>query len=133
MVVTATAAHAQSCAASGSPGCSRAFYGAGTCDGQDNIPINQNAWESKPIFITGIDIAAFQVPPGGFQYVFAGNSFTPDVMAFIGNGSTQIQKTFPLGSEMLFASPGHVDLHVACATPGAQYQLEYIVYYRLAK
>ena len=80
---------------SGPPLCSLTLYGTGTCNGQDQLPLTgtnsgqgwQNPWEPFPIQIKGVAITTFQDPRkdlNQFEYIFAGNSYTPDIMAILG-------------------------------------------------
>src|SRR5690349_13371261 len=67
-----------------------------------------------------------------FEYIFAGNSYTPDIMAILGGYSQNQTVMFP-GAGFPFppiGTPGnnHVDLHVNCAGRGS-YQIYYTLYH----
>jgi len=129
---------------SGPPLCSLTLYGTGTCNGQDQLPLTgtnsgqgwQNPWEPFPIQIKGVAITTFQDPSkdlNQFEYIFAGNSYTPDIMAILGGYSQNQTVMFP-GAGFPFppiGTPGnnHVDLHVNCAGRGS-YQIYYTLYYQ---
>jgi len=122
---------------------SKTFYAGGTFSGQDQVPTmtdsrSQNAapvhgigmepWEDKPIDILGVDIVFFQ-GASYLNYSFAGNSFTPDVMRWFGQGN-------PITAGRSFAFPGksedppHIDCHVS-GQAGQNFQLFYTVYYNV--
>lgn len=124
IIYFATADRAAACAGDGSHStlCSKTFFAEGECDGADRVVVLREPWESSPIEIAGVTIALSTPAPVPTGYVFAGNSFAADVMAFqLDRGSSTIM--FPPGAG--FALPAahaggaeaHVDLHVACATP----------------
>jgi hypothetical protein len=116
--------------------CSRTFYGAGVCDGQDHLPIAEGPWEAVPIEIVGVGVALLHTAPRApdFQagYIMAGNSYSPDVMLLhLGEGSETVM--FPSGLSFFFPGkpadpPAHIDAHVACSG-GGSYQAWLVIYY----
>lgn len=98
------------------PICSKNFFFAGTCNGQDQVPIMNENWEGADIVIVGVTHTFYQVP-GGIQYVFDGNSDIPDIMLWTGAGQNYGSHSYPAGTGMLFRNNGsHVDIHVACGS-----------------
>jgi hypothetical protein len=123
--------------------CGRHFVAEGVCNGDDQLPILSPAWEDRPIRIrsvtVGLQIIGWRLRDvvRGFRpsgYIFAGNSYVPDIMALqLGPGAT----TNVLPSEIAFLLPGkgpnvdphtHVDAHVSCS-PGYSFRAWLIVYY----
>jgi hypothetical protein len=114
----------------------------GVCSGLDQLPILAPAWEDKPIRIRAVTIGLqisprwrdiiFGRPTDG--YVFAGNSYVPDIMALhLGPGTV----TNVLAPEIAFLLPAkgptvddhtHVDTHVNCQA-GYHFRAWLIVYY----
>jgi hypothetical protein len=118
-MTTLSGAHA-GCGGTDATYCSKGFYGRGTCNGIDQLPIFEQPWEHAPIEILAVSISLRADIPPGSGYVFAGNSFDPDIMAFqIGTGATT--RTFMPGHAFVLPAAGpnapHIDLHVSCTTP----------------
>ena len=120
--------------------CTKNFYFAGTCNGQDTNPyLNDGVaintplappWEPVPISIEDIWITFIQAPPT--YYAFAGNSYAPDIMTWMTSGGTHHR--LPSGMQMPFPASGtaggpHLDLHISCTPAGAPYQGFYTVVY----
>lgn len=117
--------------------CSRNFYASGTCDGQDQLAMLAGPrvaatqmvqpWEPVPITIVGYQIVLFE---GAMQYVFAGNSYTPDIMGWLGSGQSAHGDFYPAGTGFAFPAAGadvHLDLHFSCRT--GSFQGFYTVFY----
>lgn len=120
--------------------CSKAFFATGLCDGADQLAILAQPWEKRTIEIVGValsfssDLADPRQWP--FGYAFAGNSFEPDVMNYLGREGSQTVM-FPPGSFFQFPGsnepePPHVDLHLNCKA-GAHYAGMLVLYYRFAE
>jgi hypothetical protein len=128
---------------------SATFYAAGTYNGQDQVPKLTNAagqpaaplggvgiepWEPVSIGVACVDIVVFENATD-LNYAFAGNSYSPDVMRWLG-----LPNPIPAGASFPFpardpaatAAP-HLDCHVSGAHGPTgvyrQYQLFYTVYY----
>src|SRR6516165_6384769 len=125
----------------GPPTCSLTVIGRGACTGQDQLPlVDTNApgkgweepWEPYPILFKAVSILILQEPqdlgtPTVFRYIFAGNSYTPDIMAEFGAYATsQIVQIpgngmpFPAQGQQTWPGGNHIDLHVNCV--GGSYQ-----------
>lgn len=103
------------------------IYGQAPCDGQDHLAAWTYGWTNQPITVTGVEIAV-QQGSDYLQKAIAGNSFTPDVMAWLGQymshtKAENLSFSFPPAYSPAPVSPGlqgyhHIDLHVSCR-PGA--------------
>lgn len=105
------------------------FYASGPCNGQDYVVV-QNAWLPNPIHIVGVEITVFEGWEG-LQYAFAGNSWSPDTMLWLGPMSAHGDHFYPQGLGFAFPMAGtptaHVDLHWDCV--GNKFQGQEIIYY----
>ena len=101
--------------------CTKTFHGQGKCDGKDQLPILEDLWEPEPISIVGTSIRWWASSDVHVNYVFAGNSYTPDVMNWLGGpGASTVM--FPAGLVMPLGPKKHVDLHVSCYPAGVEFQ-----------
>jgi hypothetical protein len=120
LTLSAMPAYAASgCGGGGWTYCSKYMHGAGLCDGADQVPILQPAWEPFSIEILSVTVALRTGLGLGWAYAFAGNNDDPDVMLFqAGAGSTT--KQFKPGHAFTLRPAGpnapHVDLHISCST-----------------
>lgn len=119
--------------------CEQHFSAEGSCSGIDQLPIVETPWEKTAISIRGVTIAFLA---GGISsgYVFAGNSYNHDVMAWLDPVHEGIvRQWFPAG--LAFQFPGlaqesasarsRIDLHVRCGPKGASYEAYLILYYSM--
>src|SRR5207248_2990905 len=84
---------------------SKTFTANGLCDGHDQVSILAEPWESAPIAIVGVAVGLELDVPTPNAYVFAGNSYVPDVMALrIGAGSESVM--YPAGHAFPFPGLG---------------------------
>jgi hypothetical protein len=117
--------------------CNALFVGSGQCSGLDTLPIYYTAWETRSISIRGVKIHFWPYGNVLSGYAYAGNSYTPDIMASIdlSRESTNQNPWFPDGLSYQLPSssaPGghHVDLHINC-TPSVGYAVWMLVYYTI--
>jgi len=139
------AAAADNCRDSGSPMCSRTFYGAGTCAGGDQLVALKDGspevtanllvppWENEAISIIGIEVVIFETPRY-IAYVYAGNASSPNQMMWMGPQQTHDRVFYSNGLGFRVApigTPGHhhIDLHISCT--GGPFQLYYTLYYTM--
>jgi len=124
---------------------SKSFYVHGTGNGGDQLPIWEingasqapvhgvgvEPWESVSINIVGVGVSFFE-KPANLQYVWIGNSFSPDLMLTMGYGVHDKEVFYPNGITFPFpassANPPHIDAHV-CANAGQSYQINVVLYY----
>ena len=132
------------CRATGTEMCSKTFYGGGTCNNVDQLPILETPWEDRAIRIVGVSFTIEMQKPGFFKRTFnkpekayssAGNSHSPDIMmTMMGEGTTP-SPFFPAGTYFSFpgkkdAEDPHVDLHVQC-TGGRAFGAIMTIFYQL--
>ena len=118
--------------------CSQIFYGSGVCDGTDQVPILERPWEPVAIEIVGVTVGLKIWGAGERGYIFAGNSYSPDVMLFhVGEGSETVM--FPKGLSFYLPPKAahvdasvHVDEHVLCWGDKAYYAW-LVIYYTLKR
>lgn len=100
---------------------SKTFYATGQCTGVEQVAILQPPWESAPIRIVGIGIGLQLDSLPSNAYIFAGNSYVPDLMALhVGAGSETVMYPAKSGFALPAADvdpASHVDAHVSCSTP----------------
>ncbi len=114
---------------------------SGKCTGGDQVAILMPPWEPSPITIRAASASGIVQSVGHpvALYVFAGNSFTPDVMAgkVFGAGADQAAATaaqsFPVDAGMpLDTEPAsHIDAHLWCLPVGAAFQVSETVWYTI--
>lgn len=135
--------------------CSKTFLATARCDGQDqlasiarnhcplgpkacyqcesgeNCPLIE-AWEPTPITIVGVEITILE-GSNALQYVYAGNGYHPNQMAFLGAGQSHTRQFFPPGTGFKLppsGTLGYINLHVSCLPQAAaQVQAFYTLYY----
>lgn len=112
---------------------SHTIFASGPCTGQDVVGAADYGWEPGPITVLGAEIVVMG-DTTDLQYAFAGNSYTPDVMVWLGTGMNRVVNMFPSGTGMAFPAentpeaqpaPGlkplhHIDFHYSCAVPPGQ-------------
>lgn len=104
---------------------------SGTCNGLDQVA-QYMPWESIGIKIIGVEIAVSEI--SNQQYIYAGNSYVANKMAWLGKNDTHHANWFPSGSFFYFPPIGtngspHVSLHVACGGSGT-FQVNITIYYQ---
>ena len=95
-------------------------------------------WEPVAIEIVGVTVGLKIWGPGERGYIFAGNSYSPDVMLFhVGEGSETVM--FPKGLSFYLPPKAahvdasvHVDEHVLCWGDKAYYAW-LVIYYTLKR
>src|SRR5262249_32704149 len=96
LLISSVQAPAADCHGSETTLCSNIFSGSGICDGTDQVSILAPPWEPLPIEIVGVAVGLKIWGAGDRGYIFAGNSYSPDVMLFhVGDGSETVM--FPKG------------------------------------
>jgi hypothetical protein len=119
--------------------CEQHFSAHDNCSGADQLPIIEMPWEQSQVSIRGVTLVfiAERVASG---YVFAGNSFNHDVMAWLDPAREgTIRQWFPDGlsfqfpgiADELATSRSRVDLHVLCQPAGTPFTSYLILYYTI--
>ena len=142
LLILGFAASAEASPCGSFPFCSKTFHGSGKCTGNEVLARLKDSngwpdsefvrpWEPYAIKIVGVQLVMFEGTP---QYMLAGNSYVPDIMAKGGPKDTRVSDFYPNGYGFLFpaAKPNgkqpHIDLHVSCLG-GGSFQVYYTVYY----
>jgi hypothetical protein len=113
--------------------CTGTFYVAGRCNGQDQVPILQKAWESRPIKIRAVSVGLMldgKLANSG--YALVGNSAHPDIMAQqAGAGASTVSLDPPFDFPATRDDHTHIDVHISC--PDGNYQSFVVLYYSVVR